>query len=157
MTDEEYINECKTLIKSIGGKEIKRLFTYEYASAEVDFEFLGFLYNYKDIPNRIPLDFTIIDAGCYMAFQADYFKHHKLYIGIDPSVPVEFRLMQKNAEYHLQTMQDFVKDMSELNINKAFVICSAVPDKDLWKLIAESFPYFRIAYPGQNTIEKFPL
>ncbi len=155
MTDEEYINECKALIKSIGRNEIKRLFTYE--EIEVDFEFLGFLYNYKDIPSIVPLDFTIIDVGCYMAFQADYFKHYKSYIGIEPFVPIEFRLKQANAKYFLQTMQDFIKTPCDFDINKSFVICSAVPDFDVGKIIVENFHYFRIAYPGKDTVERLPI
>lgn len=155
MTDEEYINECKSLIKSIGSNEIKRLFTYE--EAEVDCEFLGFLDNYKDIPSIVPLDFTIIDVGCYMAFQADYFKHYKSYIGIEPFVPVEFRLKQTNAKYFLQTMQDFIKNPCGFNIDKSFVICSAVPDFSVKKIIVENFPYFRIAYPGKDTVERLPI
>lgn len=154
MTDEEYISECKFLIKSIGINEIKRLFAWE--EAEVDFEFLGFLDNYKDIPNIVPLDFTIIDVGCYMAFQGDYFKHYKAYIGIDPWTPIEFRLKQPNAKYFLQTMQDFIKKPCDFNKNKSFVICSGVPDFTLENLIAENFPYFRVAYPMRNTVEKLP-
>jgi len=155
MTEKEYIEECKNLIKSIGYSEVKRLFSYE--EAEADCEFLGFLDNYKDIPSIVPLDFVIIDVGCYMAFQADYFKHYKSYIGIDPYQPIEFRLKQGNTKYYLQTIQDFVKTPFSFDVNKSFVICSAVPDKDVRKLVIENFPYFRIAYPGKNTIEKLPI
>lgn len=156
MTEKEYINECETLIKSIGHNEIKRLFSYK--EAEVDYEFLGFLDNYRDIPNIVPVDFTIVDVGCYMAFQADYFKHYRRYIGIEPFCPIEFRLIQRNAEYYLQTIQDFVKMPFRFDIDKSFAVCSGVPDSkgEIKKIIVETFPYFRIAYPGQKTIEKLP-
>lgn len=158
--DEKYLRECHNILKSIGEDEVRRLFSYD--ECEVDTEFLGFLENYKDIPEKLPHDFTVIDIGCYMAFQADYFKEYKNYIGVEPDVPNEYRLKQHNAEYYEQTAQQFVKETlpklidNGLDLQKTFAVCSAVPDKEARKLVCSTFPYHRTAYPAQETIENFP-
>lgn len=158
--DEKYLRECRNILKSIGKDEVRRLFSY--AECEVEPDFLGFLDNYKDIPEKLPHDFTIIDIGCYMAFQADYFKEYKHYIGVEPDVPNEYRLKQHNAEYYEQSAQRFVVDTlpklidNGLDLQKTFAICSAVPDKEARKLVCDIFPYHRVAYPAQTTIESFP-
>lgn len=151
--------ESSAILASIGDKEADRLFAYKFC--EVDRQCLAFLENYKDISETLPVDFTVIDIGCYMAFQADYFKNFVCYIGVEPAIPIEYRLRQANAEYYKQTAQSFVAETlpkliaNGLDMNKTFAICSGVPDDEANKLIAETFRYFRIAYPGQEDIESF--
>ena len=158
--DERYLRECRNILKSIGEDEVNRLFSCD--KCELAPDFIGFLENYKDISEKIPHDFTIIDVGCYMAFQADYFKEQKNYIGVEPAVPNEHRLKQHNAEYYERSAQQFIEDTlpklidNGLDLQKTFAICSAVPDKEAQKLVCDTFPYHRVAYPAQTTIENFP-
>ena len=157
---QRYLRECRNILKSIGQEETKRLFSY--SECEVEPEFLGFLENYKDISERVPKDFTIIDIGCYMAFQSDYYKEHERYIGVEPDVPLEYRLRQSNAVHYQQNAQQFVSEVlpklidDGLDLKKTFAVCSAVPDVEAQKLVADTFPYHRIAYPSEKTIDHLP-
>lgn len=157
---EWYRTESLNILASIGKEEAKRLFAYD--ECEVERDYLGFLENYKDLSEILPKDFTVIDIGCYMAFQADYYKNFKHYIGVEPWVPLEFRLRQPNAEYYKQTAQQFIAETlpkligAGLDLNKTFAVCSAVPDEEAKKLVTEAFKYYRIAYPGEADRESFP-
>lgn len=159
MTEAEYLKECETILNEIGETERNRIFSYDYC--ELDASFLGFLDNYKDVAEQVPKDFTIIDMGCCMAVQAHYFKNHACYIGVEPDTDVNHCLHQPNAVYYKQTAQQFIEDMKtgqkqNFDLNKTFVICSAVPDESARKLISETFPYCRIVYPGMEPVERFP-
>lgn len=145
-----------SLIQSIGLCEIEKLLKWEFC--EMSRDFLGFLENYVDLQS-IPNDFIIIDAGCGQAFQSYYFKDKKQYIGIDPAVPNEWRLKTDNSLHYYESMQTFVaKDFHgmKLDIDKTFVICSAVPDEGCAKVIEENFKYYRIVYPGAPPFIAFP-
>ncbi len=158
--EQQYLKDCRDILKSIGKEETDRLFSYDECELEPDF--LGFLKNYKDISERLPKDFTVIDIGCYMAFQADFYKEHKSYIGIEPDVPIEYRLRQGNAEYYRLTAQQFISETlpklinDGLDLKKTFAVCSAVPDREAQRLVADTFPYHRIAYPSVKTVDKLP-
>lgn len=160
LVTEWYKTENKNIIASIGSKEARRLFAYEECEADADF--FAFLENYKDLSEILPIDFTIIDIGSCMSLQADYYKNFKRYIGVEPWVPLEFRLRQPNAEYYEQTAQRFIAETlpqlitAGLDLNKTFAVCSAVPDKEVKALVAKTFKYFRVAYPGKDDLEHFP-
>ena len=152
--------QSKKLSHLIGKLEMQRLFSYEYCELEPDF--LGFLNSYYDL-QMLSKNFTIIDIGCYQALQAVYFRNHKKYIGVDNSTPTEYRLRQENAEYYCMSGQMFIKNnipkllKNGLDIDKTFVICSYVPDKELWKMISETFPYHRVKYCDDMISEKLPI
>lgn len=158
-SQELYDILLKNIKNSIGSGELNRLLSWEYC--ELEYEFLGFLENYFELQN-ISKEYTIIDFGCYQAIQADYFKEHYRYIGVEPSVPENFRLQQNNAVYYSQTIKDFISQTlpclknKGLNLNKVFAICSAVPDFEETILVAETFPYHKIVYPSMKTIENYP-
>lgn len=160
LVTEWYRAENRNIIASIGSEEAKRLFAYEECEADADF--FAFLENYKDLSEVLPKNFTIIDIGSCMSLQADYYKGFKRYIGVEPWVPLEFRLRQSNAEYYKQTAQLFVAETlpqliaAGLDLNKTFAVCSAVPDKTAKALVAKTFKYFRVAYPGEDDLENFP-
>lgn len=157
--DEKYNQLCNDIIQSIGKQEIERLLSWEFC--ELDYEFLGFLENYNSLKD-IPQDYAIIDFGCCQAIQGDYFKNHIAYIGVEPSVPNEYRLKQDNALYYQQTIKEFIDNTlpkliaNGIDINKAIAICSAVPDFKETAMITEIFPYYKIAYPSMETKEILP-
>lgn len=157
---EWYKTESLNILASIGIEEAKRLFAFD--ECEVERDFLGFLENYKDIAESFPKDFTVIDIGCYMAFQADYFKDFNRYIGVEPYTPLEYTLNQPNAEYYGQTAQRFIAETlpelieDGLDLDKTVAICSAVPDETAKILVVRAFKYFRVAYPGEDDLENFP-
>lgn len=154
-----YSYATKDLLHSIGKDEVNRLFGYE--ECELEFDFVGFLYHYADL-KELPKDFTIIDVGCYQAFQGDYFKDHKCYIGVEPCVPENYCLRQDNAVYYNKTGQQFIEEdlpvllRNGLDLDKTFVICANVPDKEIRKIIADTFPNHRIWYTDQRISEHYP-
>lgn len=153
-----YSEETKALCASIGEEEMQRLLKYEFI--EIDGSFVAFIENYADLSN-LPKDMTIIDIGSYMSFQGDYFKSHEAYIGVEPSVPFEYRLKQDNASYYEMSGQKFIQEVlpklieDGLDLDRTFCVSSAVPDKELRKMIEETFPYHRIAYPAEVTRERY--
>lgn len=157
-SEDPFAGLQKVVFEMIDEAERKRLLSYERCEIEPDF--IAFLGNYYDLPLRLPKDYTIIDIGCYQALQGILFQKHKKYIGVEPNVPIEWRLQQDNAEYYNQTGQQFIqKTLPELirnglDLKKAFIICSAVPDKELQKMIWTVFPQCRISYPFEKTREK---
>ena len=147
----------RRILHDIGSKEMQRLFSYDEEECEPDF--LGFVDVYDDLKDKIPKDFTIIDLGCYQGFQGVLFKDHASYIGIDISIPNEWRLRQENAEYFHCSIQEFIKNIlpeMELNMNKTFAVCSYVPDKEARKMVQETFPYHRVYYIGLPLHENIP-
>ena len=158
LCESEYAKLQKATLDAIPKEESNRLFSYDYCEIEPDF--IAFLENYADLATKLPEDYTIIDIGCYQALQGILFRKHKKYIGVEPNVPIEWRLQQDNAEYYEQTGQQFIASTLErliaqgLDLQKAFVICSAVPDKELQKMVCKRFPNYRVAYPSEKTREK---
>lgn len=156
--EKPYNQLVSDLLKSIGD-EGRRLFSYP--DCELDCSFIGFLESYADLKD-VPKDFTVIDIGCCQAFQGDYYKEHKQYIGVDIAVPIEQRLRQDNAEYYDGSGQDFIeKTLPELidkglDLNKTIAICSYVPDEKLQQMVADTFPYHRVIYCDDMISEKLP-
>ena len=135
----------KKIISGIGIQETKRLFSYP--ECELEYDFLGFLNSYADLPEQIPHDWTLIDFGCYQAFQGYLFRNYAKYIGVDCGISNAWRLRQDNAEYHERTIQDFIAEhLHELNLEKTFAVCSYVPDEQARKMVRSIFPYFRDKY-----------
>lgn len=137
-----YKDECRRIFEEYP-EEMKRLKRWYYS--ELEYDFLGFLDSYYKL--SIPLDYTIIDFGCYQAVQAVYFKNHKKYIGVDNDIPNEFRFHQNNAEYFLCSIQSFIEEHGvSFDKEKTVAICSYVPDEDAWKCIMENFTKRYIVY-----------
>ncbi len=160
-SNEKYTQECARLLHSIGDARTKSVFAYPDCEYEPDF--CGFLQNYKDIAEQIPKGFTIFDMGCYLGLQADYYKDHARYYGIEYDETCrDYVLRQDNAEYFFTPIQDFIQNtlprmvQNGLDLNKCFAICSGVPDREAVRLVEDTFPYYRIAYPMVKTKDVFP-
>jgi len=162
----------RKLMDRIGKEEMHKIFSFP--CCEIDPSFLGFMENYEDLEEKIPKDFTIIDVGCYLGLQAEYFTEHKAYIGIEPiwdysefsGLGMEVNIKDffhttPNSTYMQDTVASFIEKWEEyaerflLDKEKVFVICSAVPSNETDD-IEKFFPYVRIAYPERKTIERFP-
>lgn len=117
-----------------------------YQNTELDSKFLGFFENYNDLVN-IPNDFTIIDFGCYQGVQAQYFKNHAAYIGVDYGVPISARFSQDNATYYEMTPAEFCENIlptMNIDVSKVFVVASFVLNKEITTQIKQLFPNYRI-------------
>ena len=152
--NELYLNECKRLIHE-NLPEMRRI--AQYPKFELEHEFLGFLEEYTSL--HVTEDFVILDFGCNHGIQGVYFENHKAYIGVDVSVPSEWRMRHSNAVYFDGTIQDFIRcTFQELNLNpeRCFAICSYVPDKEAQQMVAESFPYHKVVYCDEIISEQYP-
>ena len=129
-------------------KELKKVLSYERCELEEDF--LGFTSTYRHLSMIIPLHFTIVDFGCNHGCQAFYFTKHKKYIGIDASIPVEYRLNTPNSEYLLSTGQAFIEslvDKPRVESYPMFAISNYVPSDELNLLIRARFRDLYVFYP----------
>lgn len=141
--------ETQHLLELIGKEEANRLFSYEMC--ELDPTFIGFLDTYRNLAD-FSKDYAIIDFGCYQAFQAAYFKDHEAYIGVEPAVPLNARFCPENASHFKMSGQRFIEECLPimvrhgLDLDKTIAVCSWVPDRELWKLVEETFPNYRIKY-----------
>lgn len=157
-----YEEETHRVLKNTSKANINRVFSYE--ECDIDFEFIGFLHSYKDLSERLPKDFTIIDIGAAYAMQSEYFKDFKNYIAVEPSNPEEAMSIQLNMDVFSMTGEEFIKtmlprlqEMGCVDLDKTFCICSYVPDKKLRnEIIPEAFPYYRSTYAGCKTHERLP-
>lgn len=154
-----YEEEPARLREAIGEEEVRRLFSYP--ECELEHDYYGFLWEYAYLQG-LPKDMTIIDVGCYQAFQSKYYEDHAKYIGVDIDVPCEWRLKQNNAEHYLQSGQEFIEETlprlikEGLDLENTFIICSAVPDFELQKMIAATFPYYAVTYPSKEPLYQYP-
>lgn len=159
-----YDDETKFVLKNTSKSNIDNVFSYEYC--ELDFSFVGFLHCYKDLEEKIPKDFTIIDIGGSYAFQGYYFRNHKNYIVVEPSVPANNIVQRENTIVYNMSGQIFIDKVMpilNLDLNKTFCVSSYVPDDSLrTKIIPESFLYYRTVYASNydnldEVIEELPI
>ena len=150
--EKEYENECARIIREYPD-QIKKVFSHPMC--QYDYTFLGFLDVYASIP-ELPEDFIIIDFGCYLGVQAIYFQQYQSYIGVDTFDILEYAFQTENNTYYQKSIQDFIKDMHNLDLNKCFAICSYVPDENARQLVINTFPYHKVQYCDDIISENYP-
>ena len=147
------------LFTLIPREKLDYLFEHSGATAELDFTFLGFEDIYRDVLNFASKDKTIIDLGCGYAAQSYYFREHKKYIGVDACGNSDTVIHTENSEFYFMSIQDFIKDVFPalgIGPKDVFAVCSYVPNKAARELVAETFPYCRVYYPGEISVWKLP-
>ena len=139
-------SECYSLLSLIPKEQIENVFNQR--ECDIDIEFLGFIDIYKKLSEIIPKHFTIVDLGCAYNPQCFYFKDHKKYIAVDISDCEKFK--SENCEIYNKSIEDFIReDISGLNLDETFAICSYVPPwgGDNRKMVRESFKNQFVYYP----------
>ena len=166
--------EACDLFKQIPKEKLEKLFRESYASNEMDFTFLGFEDIYQKVKKLTTKDMIILDLGCAYATQCWYFKDYAAYIGVDigtfmdsQSLPYEEKLkgvlQTDNSTFYFEMIQSFIKETLptlNLDLNKVFAVCSAVPDKEARQLVKHTFPNYLDWYPGEEikvVIDNEPL
>ncbi|MCK5613707.1 hypothetical protein KAR91_68215 [Candidatus Pacearchaeota archaeon] len=132
------------LLSIIPNQELTRVLDQDHCDIEP--EFLGFVYIYKNLSEIIPKHFTVVDLGCAYAPQAYYFTEHKKYIGIDIFEGERFET--ENSEHYVMDIKKFCK-WRELDENETFAICNYVPPwhADNMALTREYFKNVFTFYP----------
>lgn len=151
--------ETCELFRLIPREKLKYLFANSEASAELDCTFLGFEDIYKDVLKAVPTDKTIIDLGCAYATQSWYFRGHKKYIGVEICGNNDSVIHTENSEFYFVSIQHFIKELLPtlgLDLKDTFAICSYVSDAEARALVAETFPYCRVYYPGIISLMNAP-
>lgn len=109
--------------------------------------------------NFVPKDKTIIDLGCSYAAQSYYFRENEKYIGVDACGNNDTVIHTENSEFYFISIQAFIKDVFPalgIDPTDVFAVCSCVPDKAARELVAETFSYCRVYYPGEISVWKLP-
>jgi hypothetical protein len=133
--------------------ELKRILSQD--QCELDFDFLGFTDVYIALAQIIPLHFTVIDFGCYLAAQCYCFSEHKKYIGVDVVNMKRFSL--KNTEHFTMPIQHFIEThKDDCPLDTTFAICSYVPDFNASELVRNTYKNVFSYYPagGEHPIIK---
>lgn len=140
---------CET-IKLIPQSELVRVFRdSETASADMDYTFLCFEDVYMKVKEHCDSNTIIIDFGCAYAPQSYWFTDCEKYIGVDLPMMNDVRFHTDNSEMYIMSGQKFIREVlpaMELDYDHVIAICSYVPDRELQKLVAESFRYNYVKY-----------
>lgn len=141
------------------GKLYRELMATEYASqlpaildsgsGDIEPSFLGFVETYKLLAQIIPVGRAVIDLGCAYACQGYYFRHHRVYVGVDPWLETGPHFKVANGRYFAQSINDFIRDhASEYGGVHSFAICNYVPRwHGGYRAIQETFPHLFVFYP----------
>ena len=123
----------------------------------IDESFLGFVRTYELLAQLIPLHWAVVDIGCCNALQAWFFRHHRGYYGVDPSVPVSERLVLPNTYHFFYAIEDVElltggivyrdEDVAELTNEPVFAICNYVPSDEANKVIRQRYKNLYSFYP----------
>ena len=140
---------CET-IKLIPQSELDRVFRdSETASADMDYTFLCFEYVYMKVKEHCDSNTIIIDFGCAYAPQSYWFRDCEKYIGIDLPMRNDVRFHTDNSEMYIMSGQKFIREVlptMRLDQEHVIAVCSYVPDKELQKMVAETFKYNYVKY-----------
>ncbi len=120
---------------------------------ELSHDFLGFTDIYDHLSQIIPLHFTVIDFGCYLAAQSYYFRNHALYFGVD-TVKLK-RFVFPNTMHVEMSISEFISSTIHcFDLKTTFAICSYVPDFPAQQMIREQFNNVFIFYPANKETPK---
>lgn len=156
--DIAYEQAKKHLLENVDKEKLRNVVTQQ--DSELEGGFFGFLHNYENALKYIPSkDFIVIDIGCYLAVQSVFFEEYAQYIGVDctmtyddPPVNMQRYETSNSTFYNMYGQQFISEELSKYDIDKCFVIMSAVPDFELAELVMSKFKHYYIAYPGMDTV-----
>lgn len=151
------------LIEQLGSShepraEFDRCLTWE--ESESDPTFTCFAHIYFAAKIIAPDHWTILDLGCYQGIQAHFFRQHSAYIGVDASVPLEWRFRQENAKHFLEDGSAWLEsheDAKALDVKRTLAICSYVPNAKLNKAARARFPNVLCYYPKGDSAPLFKV
>lgn len=107
------------LFQKVPREKLEELFKNSDASAELDYDFLGFEDIYREVLGIVPKDCVVLDLGCSYTVQSWYFKDHAAYIGVDYGTSHKEKPTYKdnlagvlqtcNSTFYFQSIQSFVR------------------------------------------------
>lgn len=130
-------------------KELKKVFEKDkYAMAEYEPDFLGFLGQYWCLSRLIPKGWAVVDLGCANGFQAEFFRGHRKYVGIEVSDCVFYQT--KNSIYRKERIREFLNsnECRMLDPDETFAICNYVPDEKEVEMARKYFKNIFVYYPS---------
>lgn len=122
------------------------------ASAQLSYDFLGFMHVYRAAAAVLPKRARIVDFGAATAIQSWYFADFALYTAVQPAsrgagglapvreLPACAMVARTSAQEYLET--------HGVDAYRDFIICSAVPDDDVLGAVRASGAPFIWWYPG---------
>lgn len=131
-----------TKLRLLCPEQCDKVFGQQYA--DIDGDFLGFVDTYYYLSKLIPKHWIVIDFGCAYAPQAYYFRKHKEYIGICPSV--DKRFFFENTTHCTDTIKGWLEKAGKMNTDEVFAICNYVPSPET-ELVRQTFKNCYVFYP----------
>jgi hypothetical protein len=120
----------------------------EWAEAEIEPNFLGFVSAYKRLAEIIPVSRVVYDFGCSYAPQAYYFRHHAKYVGIAPRAE-QTRLHTANTEHYYCSASEYMKNRRDIP-ERSFAVVNYVPDPSVSELVRATFKDVFTFYPRRD-------
>lgn len=150
--------EICELAKMIPQEEVNQKLSY--GCSELELDFLGFEDLYRAVSKIVPLDWTIVDLGCYQAAQCYFFRDHEKYIGVDSYDEITsyryvppLRFKSENTEHYVCNIERYfrVYDRGKYRDANTYFIASAVPTYPVKDLMdkTENFAWW---YPGESVV-----
>ena len=122
------------------------------ASAQLSFDFMGFMDIYAAASRALPRRTRIVDIGASTAIQSWYFADFAAYTAVEPPSLGDWSLspglIPTNARAVRLRAQEFFEAVA-LDEGRDFLICSAVPDDEVLPALQASGCPFIWWYPGQ--------
>ena len=122
------------------------------ASAQLSFDFLGFMDIYAAASRALPRRTRIVDIGASTAIQSWYFADFAAYTAVEPPSLGDWSLspglIPTNARAVRLRAQEFFETVA-LDEGRDFLICSAVPDDEVLPALQASGCPFIWWYPDQ--------
>ena len=122
------------------------------ASAQLSFDFMGFMDIYAAASRALPRRTRIVDIGASTAIQSWYFADFAAYTAVEPPSLGDWSLspglISTNARAVRLRAQEFFEAVA-LDEGRDFLICSAVPDDEVLPALQASGCPFIWWYPGQ--------
>jgi hypothetical protein len=150
----KYIDKADPLLKYLPKDQVDVVMNQDMC--ELDYTFLGFTEIYEHLSKIIPVNFLVIDFGCYLAAQSYYFRKHKGYIGVDTTKLKRFGFT--NTEHYYMSIQLFIQVLLPRYVpDKIFAICSYVPDEEAKELVRESCKNVFVFYPCSEYVPRMMI
>lgn len=134
------------LLNEIPEEEVERVFE---ANCDLGCEFVGFVKTYWHLSKIIPKDYHIFDFGAAYNFQSWFFKEHKRYNAIEPSLDINM-IKPDNCYIYRWDTKKFLDLCSHIP-DKSFAIVNYVPtwyEQNPMELVKSRFQNVFTFYPS---------
>lgn len=135
------------LLKEIPKDQIERVLKMD---CDISSEFVGFVKTYWHLSKIIPKDYEVYDFGAAYNFQSWFFREHKSYFAIEPSLGEIGMICPDNCICYASDTKHFLDTCGQIP-DKSFAIVNYVPNwynQDPMELVKSKFRNVYTFYPS---------